>query len=197
MVQFGWGSKQRRIQAAEIDSTSAIGRIDRAGQGTDQEAAARGRRAGADRPPGDRRRRRLGRRQEIGLPVVVKPQDGNQGKGVTVNITTEEQIDRGLRTAARDSATTVMVERFLPGHDYRLLVVGNKLVAAARRDPPQVVGDGVHTVRELVDMVNADPRRGSGHSTSLTKIRFDDIAIARLALQDLDADSDAEQAASA
>jgi D-alanine-D-alanine ligase-like ATP-grasp enzyme len=69
-----------------------------------------------------------------------------------------------------------MVERYLPGHDFRLLVIGNKLVAAARRDPPQVVGDGKHTVRELVDIVNADPRRGSGHSTSLTKIRFDDIA---------------------
>jgi hypothetical protein len=72
-----------------------------------------------------------------------------------------------------------MVEKYLPGHDYRLLVIGNRLVAAARRDPPHVVGDGVHTVRQLVDIVNLDPRRGDGHSTSLTKIRFDDIALAR------------------
>ena len=76
-----------------------------------------------------------------------------------------------------------MVEKYLPGNDFRLLVVGERLVAAARRDPPHVIGDGVHTVRELVDIVNSDPRRGTGHATSLTKIRFDDIAIARLAVQ--------------
>jgi cyanophycin synthetase len=77
----------------------------------------------------------------------------------------------------------------LPGSDYRLLVVGNKLVAAARREPPLVVGDGIHTVKELVDKVNADPRRGDGHSTSLTKIKFDDIAIGRLKLQDMEPNS--------
>ena len=82
-----------------------------------------------------------------------------------------------------------MVERFLPGHDFRLLVVGDQLVAAARREPPQVLGDGQHTVRELVDQVNLDPRRGEGHATSLTKIRLDDIAVARLAMQDLTPDS--------
>ena len=82
-----------------------------------------------------------------------------------------------------------MVEKFLPGSDYRLLVVGNKLVAAARREPPLVVGDGVLTVKALVDKVNADPRRGDGHSTSLTKIKFDDIAIGRLKLQDLEPNS--------
>jgi cyanophycin synthetase len=82
-----------------------------------------------------------------------------------------------------------LVEKFLPGSDYRLLVVGNKLVAAARREPPLVVGDGIHTVKELVDKVNADPRRGDGHSTSLTKIKFDDIAIGRLKLQDMEPNS--------
>jgi cyanophycin synthetase len=80
--------------------------------------------------------------------------------------------------AAAEFRDDIMVERYLPGHDYRLLVIGNKLIAAARRDPPHVVGDGVHTVRQLVDQVNLDPRRGNGHSTSLTKIRFDDIALA-------------------
>ena len=74
----------------------------------------------------------------------------------------------------------MLVERFLPGSDYRLLVVGERLVAAARREPPLVIGDGKHTVRQLVDKVNADPRRGDGHATSLTKIRFDDVALARL-----------------
>jgi cyanophycin synthetase len=126
--------------------------------------------------------------QEIGLPVVIKPKDGNQGKGVTVNVTTREQLAAGFHAAA-EFRDDVMVERYLPGNDFRLLVIGNKLVAAARRDPPQVVGDGVHTVRQLVDAVNLDPRRGNGHSTSLTKIRFDDIALGSLAKQGYVADS--------
>ena len=90
--------------------------------------------------------------------------DGNQGKGVTVNITTEEHL-RGLRHCHR-VRDNIPVERYMPGNDYRLLVVGDKLVAAARRDPPKVVGDGVHTITELVAQVNLDPRRGSGHATS-------------------------------
>ena len=125
--------------------------------------------------------------QEVGLPVVLKPQDGNQGKGVSVNITERSAFEHAFASAERYG--TVMVEKFLPGHDYRLLVVGDKLVAAARREPPLVVGDGKHTVRQLVDQVNADPRRGDGHSTSLTKIRFDDIAIGRLHEQDLEPES--------
>jgi cyanophycin synthetase len=96
-------------------------------------------------------------------------------------------FNQAYETAARYGE--VLVEKFLPGSDYRLLVVGNKLVAAARREPPLVVGDGTHTVKELVDKVNADPRRGDGHSTSLTKIKFDDIAIGRLKLQDLEPNS--------
>src|SRR5690606_38017707 len=81
----------------------------------------------------------------------------------------------------------VIVERYIPGHDFRLLVVGSQLVAAARRDPPQVTGDGTHSIRELVEQVNADPLRGDGHATSLTRIRFDDIALATLARQGYDA----------
>ncbi|MDB5868027.1 MAG: cyanophycin synthetase [Polaromonas sp.] len=96
---------------------------------------------------------------------------------------TREQL--GLAYDAAAGHGEVMVERFLPGCDFRLLVVGSKLVAAARREPPQVVGDGRHTVRELVDIVNRDPRRGEGHATSLTKIRFDDIALGQLEAQQL------------
>jgi cyanophycin synthetase len=125
--------------------------------------------------------------QQIGLPVVLKPQDGNQGKGVTVNVATREQLDVAFKAA--EAIGTVMVEKYLAGNDFRLLVVGKKLVAAARRDPPHVIGNGVQTVRELVDKVNADPKRGDGHATSLTKIRFDEIAIARLRAQGLEPDS--------
>ena len=194
MVQFGWGSKQRRIQAAETDTTSAIAEsIAQDKDLTKQLLHA----AGVPVPMG-RPAHSLDEAwqiaQEIGLPVVVKPQDGNQGKGVTVNITDRAAFDAAYETAER-YGSCVLVEKYLPGHDYRLLVVGNKLVAAARREPPLVVGDGVHTVRELVDIVNADPRRGEGHATSLTKIRFDDIAVGRLQAQGLEPDSVPEKAA--
>jgi cyanophycin synthetase len=125
---------------------------------------------------------------EIGGPVVIKPQDGNQGKGVAVNIETHERV-LAAYAASAEISSEIMVERYIPGYDFRLLVVGNHLVAAARRDPPQVIGDGVHTVRELVEQVNSDPLRGEGHSTSLTKIHFDDIALATLAKQGHAADS--------
>ncbi|WP_090142066.1 cyanophycin synthetase [Limnohabitans sp. DM1] len=187
LVQFGWGAKQRRIQAAEIDTTSAI--AESIAQDKDLTKSLL-HAAGVPVPMG---RPALSVDEawqvalEVGLPVVVKPQDGNQGKGVSVNITDRTAFDNAYATAVRYGV--VMVEKFLPGHDYRLLVVGNKLVAAARREPPLVVGDGKHTVRQLVDLVNADPRRGTGHSTSLTKIRFDDIAIGRLREQDLEPES--------
>ena len=182
MVRFGWGSKQRRIQAAEIDATSAISEaIAQDKQLTKRLLAA----AGVPVPAGrsvDDATDAWKAAQEIGLPVVVKPQDGNQGKGVTVNITNEEQLRKAYAVASqfRDN---ILVERYMPGNDYRMLVVGDKLVAAARREPPTVVGDGVRTVVQLVEEVNKDPRRGSGHSTSLTKIRFDDIARECLAAQ--------------
>jgi cyanophycin synthetase len=177
MIQFGWGSKQRRIQAAEMDVTSAISEsIAQDKELTKMLLAS----AGVPVPLG----REIHSAEEawtaageIGLPVVIKPKNGNQGKGVTVNITNHEQLLKAY-TAAREFDDEILVERFLPGNDFRLLVVGNKLVAASRRDPPTVVGDGERTIRQLVEEVNQDPRRGTGHSTSLTKIRFDDIALA-------------------
>ena len=187
LVQFGWGSRQRRIQAAEVDVTSAVAES----IAQDKDLTKRLLHAAGVPVP-------MGRPAattddawavalDVGLPVVVKPQDGNQGMGVTVNITERSQLDEAFRVAAEYGE--VMVERFLPGHDFRLLVVGNQLVAAARREPPQVLGDDIHTVRELVDLVNLDPRRGEGHSTPLTKIRLDDIAVARLTTQGMTPDS--------
>ncbi|MBT0960465.1 cyanophycin synthetase [Denitromonas iodatirespirans] len=182
LVQFGWGSKQRRIQAAEIDSTSAIAEsIAQDKDLTKQLLRAAGVPTPDGRPVTDAEDA-WAAMCEIGDAVVVKPQDGNQGKGVTVNILTRDHLEVAYH-AAHDYSDEVMVERFSPGHDFRLLVVGNTLVAAARREPPHVIGDGEHTVRQLVDIVNADPRRGEGHATSLTKIRFDEIAVARLKLQ--------------
>mgnify|MGYP006154465883 FL=1 len=187
LVQLGWGSRQRRIWAAEIDSTSAVAEsIAQDKDLTKHLLAAAGVPVPIGRPVAsmDEARQVVA---EIGWPVVVKPRDGNQGKGVTVNIVSDEHLVLAFNVAAEHGE--VMVERYLPGHDFRLLVVGDKLVAAARRDPPHVVGDGVHTVRQLVDKVNEDPRRGEGHATSLTKIRFDDIAVARLSVQGLTPDA--------
>ena len=188
LVQLGWGSKQRRIQAAEIDATSAIAES----IAQDKELTKKLLHAAGVPVP-------LGRpvtsaedawaaAQEIGLPVVVKPRDGNQGKGISVNIASQEGVITAYNTA-KSFRDDVLVERYLPGSDFRLLVVGNKLVAAARRDPPLVIGNGKNTVRELVELVNADPRRGEGHATSLTKIRLDDIAKNRLKEQGLDENS--------
>ena len=182
LVQFGWGSKQRRIQAAEMDRTSAIAEsIAQDKELTKKLLHAAGVPVPLGRPVSSLEDA-IAAAEEIGWPVVVKPRDGNQGKGVTVNIQTVDHLTIAYRAAVAISEE-VMVERFIPGYDFRLLVVGDKLVAAARRDPPHVIGDGVHTVRQLVDQVNQDPRRGDGHATSLTKIRIDDIALARLELQ--------------
>lgn len=187
MVQLGWGSRQRRIQAAETDTTSAI--AESIAQDKDLTKAVL-HAAGVPVPlgrPVDSLEEAWKFAQNIGLPVVVKPLDGNQGKGVTVNIVERDHFE--VAYSAANKYGKVLVEKFLPGQDFRLLVVGNKLVAAARREPPLVVGDGTHTVRQLVEQVNADPRRGEGHATSLTKIRFDDIAVARLKVQGLEPES--------
>jgi cyanophycin synthetase len=187
MVQFGWGSQQRRIQAAETDSTSAIAEaIAQDKDLTKSLLLAVGVPVPLGRPAKDLADA-WAIAQKIGLPVVLKPLDGNQGKGVTVNIVERAVFDQAYATAAYYG--DVLVEKFLPGSDYRLLVVGNKLVAAARREPPLVVGDGVLSVRALVAEVNADPRRGDGHATSLSKIKFDDIAIVCLKSQTLAPDS--------
>ncbi len=188
LVQFGWGSKQRRIQASESDMTSAVAESivqDKELTKTLLHAA------GIPVPLG----REVSSAEdawmaacEIGVPVVVKPQDSNQGKGVTVNLVDMEQVKAAYRIAAEFS-DSVLVERYISGHDYRMLVVGNKLIAAARREPPQVMGDGVHSIRQLVDQINRDPKRGEGHVTSLTKIRLDEISLVHLSAQGLTAES--------
>lgn len=188
LVQFGWGSKQRRIQAAETDRSGAIGEaIAQDKELTKKLLEAAGVSVPQGRPVSDANDA-WAAMQDIGGAVVVKPLDGNQGKGVTVNIVTREQLNDAYAAAAKISSE-VLVERFMPGSDFRMLVVGNHLVAAARREPPLVIGDGEHSVRQLVEQVNSDPRRGEGHATSLTKIRLDTIALDRLKAQGYTADS--------
>ena len=185
LVQFGWGSKQKRIQAAETSLTSAIAESIAQDKELTKDLLHA---AGVAVPLGkvvDNADDAWKVAQELGSTIVIKPRDGNQGKGVAVNIKSEEQV-RAAFAVAQHYGRKIIVERYMPGHDFRLLVVGDQLIAAARRDPPQVIGDGVLTITELVAEINKDPLRGDGHATPLTKIRLDDIAIATLAKQKFD-----------
>ncbi|HUQ16021.1 MAG TPA: cyanophycin synthetase, partial [Gemmatimonadales bacterium] len=110
--------------------------------------------------------------EELGYPVVVKPLDGNHGRGVSINLTSEEQV-RAAFDEAYERSSVVIVESFLEGHDYRILVVNGKVLAVSQRVPGHVVGDGVHTIGQLVETVNTDPRRGVGHEKVLTRLEAD------------------------
>ncbi|MDN5331025.1 MAG: cyanophycin synthetase [Tepidanaerobacteraceae bacterium] len=112
--------------------------------------------------------------RELGYPVVVKPADGNQGKGVSLNLKSEKEVREAFHIAFGYSPK-VLVENYIRGRHYRLLVVDRKFVCAAERIPAHVVGDGIHSIRELTEMVNSDPRRGEGHEKPLTKIKIDPV----------------------
>lgn len=109
---------------------------------------------------------------KIGFPIVIKPLDGNHGKGASINVQNMEDAIAGLEHAKQYSRR-VIVEKFITGHDFRVLVIDNKLVAAARREPAHVVGDGRSTVQQLIEETNLDPRRGYGHEKVLTEISVD------------------------
>lgn len=125
--------------------------------------------------------------RNIGFPVVVKPLDGNQGKGVTVNINSEQEVKAAFIEAKKFS-NSVLVEKYINGNDYRLLVVGDKLSAAAERRPPFITGDGIHTISELVEIENSNELRGADHEKPLTKIKLDDLARKVLLSQGFDED---------
>ena len=114
--------------------------------------------------------------RRIGFPVVVKPYNGNHGRAVAIHLTTDEQVRVAFK-AAQEVSRSVIVESFQVGDDHRLLVVNGQLVAATKRTPGHVVGDGTHTIAELVEIVNSDPRRGVGHEKVLTRLALDEQAL--------------------
>ncbi len=118
---------------------------------------------------------------------MVKPQCGNHGRGVSTNLITQQEVELAFENAEKEEPT-IIVEKFFEGDDYRMLVIGNQLVAAARREPPKVIGDGVSTIRQLVEIVNQDPLRSDGHSTVMSHIPLDDVSKAVLAQQGLTVD---------
>jgi cyanophycin synthetase len=188
LVQLGYGTRQCRICAAETDRTGAIAEaIAQDKELTRSLLQTVGVPVPEGRPVSDPEDAWCAA-EELGLPVVVKPQDGNHGRGVATNLSTREQVVRAF-AAARDEGSRVIVERFIPGVDYRLLVVGDRLAAAALRAPAQVVGDGRSTIAQLIEEVNRDPRRSDGHATVLSRIKLDAVALGVLADQGYAPDS--------
>ncbi len=128
--------------------------------------------------------------RRMGYPVVLKPLDGNHGRGVMINLPDEETVREAFPLAERETrGGYVVVETFIPGKDYRILVVNNHVVAVAERVPAHVRGDGTHTVQELIDITNADPRRGVGHEKILTRIVVDAQTIEVLGKQEMTLES--------
>src|SRR6185369_6283514 len=121
--------------------------------------------------------------RHLGYPVVVKPNQGGEGRGVTPDVRDAAELRRAYERAAAANLGVVIVEKFRPGHDHRLLVVGGRLVAASQRVPAQVVGNGADTVETLVAEVNRDPRRGLTEQDELIQIEWDDEAERMLARQ--------------
>jgi cyanophycin synthetase len=172
LVQFGHGKYQQRIQATTTGRTGNIA-VELAGDKEETNEILRD--LGLPVPE-----QRIVRREgdavraakRIGFPVVLKPLAGNHGRGVSINLKTAEEVEVGFKKAL-EHGRTVIVESYIEGFDHRLLVVNGELVAAAKREPGHVVGDGKHTIEQLVDIVNEDPRRGVGHEKVLTRLEFD------------------------
>jgi cyanophycin synthetase len=171
-VQLGHGVNQRRIQATMTDRTSAIG-MEIADDKNRTKVILKA--AGVPIPEGepvDELKEALEVADYIGYPVVVKPLVGNHGRGITVNVTNADDLKVAFEQAKR-FCKTLVVEKFLPGSDHRLLVVDGRFVAAARRDPASVTGDGRSTIQEMIDRLNEDPQRGFGHENILTTVNVD------------------------
>jgi cyanophycin synthetase len=180
LIQFGHGRYQQRIQATVTSRTPHIA-VELA---SDKEETNRMlANLGLPVP-----RQRLVQRSDdavaaaerIGYPVVVKPYNANHGRGISIHLSTSEQV-RTAFEVAREHSRSVIVESFITGEDHRMLVINGELVAVARRVPGHVVGDGIHTIEQLVEEVNRDPRRGIGHEKVLTRLVFDHQAEAMMA----------------
>jgi cyanophycin synthetase len=176
LVQLGYGCKQKRIEAAMSSSTSMIA-TDIAGDKdrTKQLLTA----ANIPVPFGEVVNNVENLKdviEEIGFPIVLKPLNGNHGKGATININNWPCAATAFQRAQKFSEK-VIIEKYIQGNDYRVLVVDNKFVAAALRKPACIVGNGRSTIRELIDEVNKDPRRGECHEKVLTRINVDDMTL--------------------
>ena len=176
LVQLGYGIHQKRIRATIAGTTSSIG-VDIAGDKEEtknllsaaQIPVPKGRLIYSDETAQDAI-------EVVGFPFVLKPLNGNHGKGATTDIKTLKQAEKALEVA-REFGRNVICEQFITGFDFRLLVINYKFVCAALRTPAAVIGDGEHSIQWLVDETNKDPRRGYGHEKVLTQIKIDHFTI--------------------
>ncbi|CAN5387683.1 cyanophycin synthetase [soil metagenome] len=174
LCQLGYGANQKRIQATVSSETSNIA-VEIAGDKEDTKFLLE--QAQIPVPKGQ-----IIKKEEdlekvinyIGFPLVTKPITGNHGRGITVNIRNAEDALKGFR-AAQKISDSVIVEKCITGEDYRLLVINHELVAAAKRTPAHITGDGKQSIGKLIDEVNSDPRRGYGHENVLTQITVNDL----------------------
>ena len=190
LVQLGQGVHAKRIRATMTSATSAIA-VDIA---SDKDLTTRLLGAAGLPVPKQESVRTADQAvtvaRRIGFPVVVKPLDGNHGRGVCLNLMDDDAVREAFTIAeAQSRRGTVIVESFVTGKDYRCLIIDGRLAAVAERVPAHVVGDGKSTVQQLVDLTNADPRRGVGHEKVLTRIKVDKGAAALLESQGLSLDS--------
>ena len=187
LVQLGHGKYQQRIQATVTGRTSHIA-VELASDKEETNKILAN--CGLPVPRQELVRsaeRAVRAARRLGYPVVTKPYDGNHGRGISIGLTTRRSA-RGVCGGSAHSAS-VIVETYLQGDDHRLLVINGELIAATRRTPGRVIGDGRHTIRELVDIVNQDPRRGIGHEKVMTRLELDTQADTMLLRQGLTAES--------
>lgn len=172
LVQLGYGKNQVRFRATMTERTSSIA-VDIAGNKDETkrllEDAAIPVAKGVTVTTLDDVHEAI---KKVGFPLVFKPLDGNHGRGATINVKTEEAAIAAFHYA-KEHSRRIIVERFITGHDFRVLVIDHKMVAAALRVPAHVKGDGKQTIQQLIDQENADPRRGYGHENVLTEINVD------------------------
>jgi len=172
LVQLGYGKNQMRFRATITERTSSIA-VDIAGDKEETKRILKEQAIPvADGSTVSNEAELKDLIAEIGFPLVIKPQNGNHGKGASINIKTEQQAIDALAHAQKYSPKAI-VERFIIGHDFRVLVIANKMVAAAKRTPAHVTADGKHTIEQLIEIENKDPRRGYGHENVLTEITID------------------------
>ena len=176
LCQLGYGANQKRIQATVTSETSNIGVEIACDKEETKDLLEQ---AEVPIPKGDIIRTERGLKEAVdyvGFPLVIKPVNGNHGRGITTNINSLDEALIGFKEA-KEISRLVIVEKYITGEDHRLLVINNKLVAAAKRTPAHVIGDGKSTIQELVDEVNKDERRGYGHEKVLTEIDINSLTL--------------------
>lgn len=188
IIQLGYGKYHKKMEGTLSESTSCISADIASDKAITNELLAQ---AGIPVPRGIlcySAEEAVEAAESIGYPVVVKPSNGNQGKGVSLDLQSKEEVISAYNIASKIN-DCVLVEEYIKGNDYRVLIVGNQVSAVALRVPAYVIGDGIHSIKELVEIKNSDDKRGIGHEKPLTRIVIDDISINLLKKQGYTPDS--------